>query len=127
MNEEYPMSQPSEGQKQAEFTGLRAILWPIHNHEIKKFLPMGLMMFCILFNYTVLRDTKDALVVNAPGSGAEALAFIKLYGTTPFAIAFMILYAKLANVLSRENLFYAGLVPFLVFFVCFSFIVYPNR
>lgn len=49
-----------------EFTGWRKILWPIHNFEVKKFLPMGLMMFCILFIYTVCRDTKDAILVNAP-------------------------------------------------------------
>ena len=86
------MSQANDAVKKSDFTGLRAIFWPIHNFEIKKFLPMGLMMFCILFNYTVLRDTKDSIVVNAPGSGAEALAFIKLYGTTPAAILFMIIY-----------------------------------
>ncbi len=60
-----------------EFTGLRKLLWPIHSYEIKKFLPMGIMMFCILFIYTVLRDTKDAILVNAPGAGAESLAFAK--------------------------------------------------
>ena len=112
--------------KPAEFTGLRAIFWPVHNNEIKKFLPMAFMMLCILFNYTILRDTKDTLVVNAPGSGAGALAFIKLYGTTPFAILFMIIYAKLANALSRENLFYAAIIPFLVFFSAFAFLIYPN-
>jgi len=121
------MSQANEAVKKPEFTGLRAIFWPIHNYEIKKFLPMGFMMFCILFNYTVLRDTKDALVVNAPGSGAEALAFIKLAGTTPAAILFMIAYAKLSNVLSRQGLFYAALLPFLVFFGAFALFIYPNR
>lgn len=121
------MSQANDAVKKSEFTGLRAIFWPIHNFEIKKFLPMGLMMFCILFNYTVLRDTKDSIVVNAPGSGAEALAFIKLYGTTPMAILFMIIYAKLANVLSRQGLFYAALLPFLVFFAAFAMVIYPNR
>ncbi|MBX3486888.1 MAG: NTP/NDP exchange transporter [Candidatus Paracaedibacteraceae bacterium] len=121
------MSQAKEAVKQPEFTGLRAILWPIHNYEIKKFLPMGLMMFCILFNYTVLRDTKDALVVNAPGSGAEALAFIKLAGTTPAAVLFMIAYAKMSNVFSRQGLFYAALLPFLVFFGAFALFIYPNR
>ena len=121
------MSQAKEAVKQPEFTGLRAILWPIHNYEIKKFLPMGFMMFCILFNYTVLRDTKDALVVNAPGSGAEALAFIKLAGTTPAAVLFMIAYAKMSNVLSRQGLFYAALLPFLVFFGAFALFIYPNR
>lgn len=45
-----------------EFSGWRRLLWPIHSYEVKKFLPMGIMMFCILFIYTVLRDTKDALI-----------------------------------------------------------------
>lgn len=121
------MSQANGAVKKSDFTGLRAIFWPIHNFEIKKFLPMGLMMFCILFNYTVLRDTKDSIVVNAPGSGAEALAFIKLYGTTPAAILFMILYAKLSNMLSRQGLFYAALLPFLFFFAAFALFIYPNR
>lgn len=121
------MTKTTETIKKPEFTGLRAIFWPVHNDEIKKFLPMGLMMFCILFNYTVLRDTKDSIMVNAPGSGAEALSFIKLYGTTPAAILFMLIYAKLANVLSREGLFYSALLPFLVFFGAFALVIYPNR
>lgn len=107
-----------------EFTGLRAKLWPIHAHELKKFIPLGIIMFCLLFNYTVLRDTKDALVVNAAGAGA--ITFLKLYCVTPAAILFVILYAKLTNILSRENVFYAVIAPFIVFFGIFGFIIYPN-
>ena len=80
-----------------EFTGWRKMLWPIHNFELKKFLPMGLMMFCILFIYTLLRDTKDAILVNAPGAGAESLSFAKGIGVTISAIIFMLLYTKAAN------------------------------
>ncbi len=29
--------------------------------ELKKLLPLGSMLFCILFNYTILRDTKVGL------------------------------------------------------------------
>ncbi len=68
----------------AEFTGLRKIFWPIHNHELKKFLPMVLMMFCFLFNYTIMRDTKDTLIVTA--AGAEAIPFLKFWGTLPISI-----------------------------------------
>lgn len=39
--------------------------------ERKKLVPLALMFFCILFNYTILRDTKDVLMVTAPKSGAE--------------------------------------------------------
>lgn len=110
-----------------DFQGMRAIFWPIHRDEIKKFLPMGIMMFCILFNYTILRDTKDSLVVNAHGSGAEALAIIKVWGTMPAAILFMLIYSKLANVLNPRALFYSALLPFLVFFGAFAAIIYPSR
>jgi len=107
-----------------EFGPIRKLLWPIHGYEMKKFLPLGLIMFCILFNYTLLRDTKDTLVVNA--SGASAITFLKLYCVTPAAIIFVIIYAKLTNVLKREHVFYTVLTPFLIFFGLFAFVLYPN-
>ena len=112
---------------ESAFKGLRGIFWPVHGFELKKFLPMGIMMMCILFNYTILRDTKDTLMVNAPGGGAECLSFLKLYGVTPAAILFMIVFIKLANVFSKERLFYIVLAPFLAFFAAFAFIIYPNK
>lgn len=108
-----------------EFSKWRAFFWPIHAFELKKILPMFLMFFCISFNYTVLRDTKDTLIVTS--AGAEAIPFLKVWGVVPAAIIFMIIYAKMSNVLSKENLFYATIVPFLVFFALFPTILYPNK
>eukprot|EP00210_Caulerpa_lentillifera_P004031 g3846.t1 len=85
------------------------------------------MFFCILFNYTILRDTKDVLVVTAPGSGAEIIPFLKTWVNLPMAIGFTILYAKLSNVLSNEALFYTCIVPFIAFFGSFAFVLYPLR
>ena len=59
-----------------EFGKWRSMLWPVHTFELKKLIPMLLLMFFINFNYTILRDTKDALIITAPGSGAEALPFL---------------------------------------------------
>ena len=108
-----------------EFTGWRKLVWPIHSYEIKKFLPMGIMMFCILFIYTVLRDTKDAILVNSPGAGAESLAFAKGIGVTASAVIFMMLYTKAANLFNREGLFYATALPFLAFFGLYPYFIYP--
>ena len=83
------------------------------------------MFFCISFNYSVLRIVKDSLIINAPGSGAEALPFLKLWGTTPAAIIFMIFYVKLSTILNRKNLFYAALLPFLSFFLLFPLVLNP--
>lgn len=38
-------------------------------------LRQAIMFFCALFNFTILRNTKDVLVVTAPGSGAEVMHF----------------------------------------------------
>lgn len=108
-----------------EFTGWRKLIWPIHSHELKKFLPMGIMMFCILFIYNVLRDTKDAILVSAPGAGAESLAFAKGIGVTASAIIFMVLYTKAANLFNKQGLFYATALPFLLFFGLYPYCIYP--
>jgi len=85
------------------------------------------MFFCILFNYTILRDTKDVLVVTAPGSGAEIIPFLKTWVNLPAAIGFAALYATLSNYLTMQQLFYACLVPFVVFFGSFAYVLYPLR
>lgn len=108
-----------------EFGKWRSFFWPVHSYELKKLLPMFFMFFFISFNYTILRDTKDTLVVTS--SGAETIPFLKVWGVVPAAILFMLIYAKLSNVLSKENLFYTTIVPFLVFFGLFAFFLYPNR
>src|ERR1700675_3346629 len=98
----------SKETKPAEFGKLRSFFWPVHSYELKKLVPMLLMFFCISFNYTILRDTKDTLIVTA--AGAEAIPFLKSFGVVPAAILFMLIYAKLSNTLSRENLFYVTLI-----------------
>lgn len=109
----------------ASFGKMRSVLWPVHAFELKKLLPMLIMAFCISFNYTVLRDTKDTLIVTSVSS--EAIPFLKLYFVVPAAIIFMLIYAKLSNILSRENLFYVTIAPFIIFFGLFAFVIYPNR
>ncbi|CAI5461659.1 unnamed protein product [Closterium sp. Yama58-4] len=94
---------------------------------LKKIIPLGIIFFCILFNYTILRDTKDVLVVTAPGSGAEIIPFLKTWVNLPMAIGFMLLYGQMANVLSKQALFYTCIIPFLAFFGSFAFVIYPLR
>lgn len=108
-----------------QFSKLRRMLFPIQGYEMKKAIPMGFIFFFILFNYTCLRNLKDALVVT--NSGAEALSYLKLFCVTPSAILFMLVYTKASDLLKNEHLFYATLSPFLIFFGLFAFVIYPNR
>lgn len=113
--------------QQQTFGKWRSMLWPVHNYELKKLLPMLILFFLILFNYTILRDTKDTLIVTAPNSGAEAIPFLKVWGVIPGAFIFMFAYAKLSNILSKKALFYATISPFMIFFALFGLVLFPYR
>jgi len=113
-----------EGEKKNFFQKLKSVIPPAN--ERKKLIPLALMFFCILFNYTILRDTKDVLMVTAPKSGAEAIPFIKTYVNLPTAIGFTAIYAKLCDKLEQKNVFYACTVPFLFFFAAFAWFIFPN-
>ena len=78
---------------------------------------MILMFYLVLFVYTILRDTKDTLVITGHGSGAEIIPFLKLWVNVPFAILFTLSYAKLSNVLRRNVLFYFIISGFILFLV----------
>lgn len=110
-----------------EFGKLRAFLWPIHRHELPKFVPMLVIFFLICFNYNLLRTTKDALVITAPLSGAEAIPFIKVWAILPSALLMTWIYTRLSNWLKREYVFYTLLSLFLIFFSFFVFVLYPYR
>ncbi|MDR3274016.1 MAG: NTP/NDP exchange transporter [Puniceicoccales bacterium] len=112
--------------QQPKFKGLRKIFFPIETYELKKALPMSIIFFFVLFNYTCVRNIKDSLIVTAPNSGAEVLSFLKLYLVMPSAVLFMLVYAKASDILSNEKLFYATLSPFILFFGAFGFLIYPN-
>lgn len=107
------------------FGTLRSFLWPIHGYELKKFLPMQLMLILICFNYSILRNLKDSIVIT--NSGAEVIPFIKMWVLLPMAILMTLIFSKLCNRYSQERVFYIMISIFLVFFALFGFILYPMR
>lgn len=110
-----------------EFSRLRGFLLPIHNHELKKFLPMSFMLCFVLFVYTILRDAKDTLIVTAPGAGPETIPFLKGGVVVPTSIALVFLYAKLSNIYSRDAIFKFIVIVLIGYFALFSFVLFPNQ
>jgi ATP:ADP antiporter, AAA family len=119
------MSQQAETSSKKTFGTFRSNFWPVHRHEAKKLIPMLLMIALICFNYSILRNMKDTVVVTA--SGAEVIPYIKVWVMFPMAILLTILFTKLSNRYSQERVFYIMISVFLIFFVSFAFILYPNR
>lgn len=104
-------------------SGWKAVVWPIYPSELKKFLPMALMLMCILFNYSVLRGTKDSLVVTS--MGAEAIPTLKLWFVLPGAVLFMLAYSKLSSAFSKNAVFYIIVSFFMAYFLLFAAVLYP--
>jgi len=109
----------------SRFGKIRATVFPIESKECHKFFMMSGMMFFIIYVYTVVRDTKDTLIVSS--CGAEAITFLKVYGVLPASAMFMVAYAKASNVLSKKALFYVTSIPFFIFYAIFCTLIYPNR
>lgn len=112
---------------ETSFGKVRGFLWPIHGSELRRFVPMLLIFFLICFNYSILRATKDALIVTAPFSGAEALPFLKVWAILPMALLFTFIFTRLSNKFSREKVFYILIGSFLAFFALFALFLYPYR
>jgi len=111
----------------SEFGSIRSFFWPIHRHEMRKIVPMMIMIFFICFNYNILRVIKDVVVVTAKSSGAEVIPFIKVWVLLPMAILFTLIFTRLSNRFSQERVFYITISSFLAFFFLFIFVFYPYR
>ena len=109
------------------FSRIRSFLWPIHKHELSKFVPMLVLFFLISFNYHLLRITKDSLIITAPNSGAEVIPFIKLWAMLPSALLITSFFTRMANHFSREKVFYVISSLFLIFYLAFLLFIYPNK
>ncbi len=110
-----------------DFGRIRGLLWPIYRHEQRMLIPMFLMILFICFNYSVLRNMKDALVVTAKASGAEVIPFIKVWCMLPMAVLVTLLYTKLSSWFSQERVFYMIISGFLLYFAAFLIYLYPNQ
>src|ERR1700761_5401893 len=107
------------------FGPIRSCVWPVHAHEVRKLVPMLIMVFLTCFSYSILRNMKDTVVVTA--SGAEVIPFIKVWVMLPMAVLLTALFAKLSNHFSQERVFYYIISGFLACFALFAFVLYPMR
>ncbi len=112
-------------QEPPAFGKVRSFVWPIYRHELRKLLPMFLMLFFVCFNYTVLRNLKDTIVITAENSGAEVIPFIKVWVMLPAAVIATILFTYLTNHFKRSTVFYIVVGTFTSYYCLFAFFINP--
>lgn len=113
--------------KDSNFSLLRSFFWPIRRYEVPKLLPMLLILFLIALNQSILRNTKDTIVITAKSSGAEVIPFIKVWAMLPMAVLSTIFYTKLVQKFSQDKTFYIIISCFIVYFFIFGFFIFPNQ
>ncbi|MGE3954582.1 MAG: Npt1/Npt2 family nucleotide transporter [Parachlamydiales bacterium] len=109
------------------FKSLRSFFFPITREELPQFVPIFLMGFLICFNYYLLRCLKDTVAIASTQMGAGVLPFLKIWGVLPAAILTAFLLSRLFHHFSRAKVFYGVVTGFLLFFLLFTFFLYPNR
>jgi len=113
--------------EEPQFGKLRAALWPIHNFELKKFLPMSFLMFSILFVYASVRDLKDVFIQSyAALGGTELVAPLKAIFVLPTSLVIAAIFAAVLSKFGMQKTFYITVSFFAIFFFIFAFFLFPN-
>jgi AAA family ATP:ADP antiporter len=92
---------------------------------MKKFLPMSLMMFCVLFIYSLARNLKDTMIVNASGASAACISYLKVYGALPFAMLSVVVFSRMLEKFGSKKSFYFTISFFIFFYCIFGFLLHP--
>lgn len=111
----------------SEFGLLRSLFWPIHRHEGRMIIPLFLILFLICFNYTVVRNMKDSLIITAEGSSAAVIPYIKVWLLLPMALLLTAVFTKVSSRFSQEQVVYILITGFLAFYAIFLLWLYPYR
>lgn len=113
--------------EEPQFSKIRSVLWPIHNFELKKFLPMSFLMFSILFVYSAVRDLKDVFIQSyAVMGGTELIAPLKGLFVLPMALVVAVVFAAILSKFGMHKTFYITVSFFAIFFFIFAFFLFPN-
>ena len=113
----------SKVNKEECFSFLRRLIFPIHSHELPRFICMIMLMACLLFSYTTARIIKDTLLVS--GSGAQAISFVKTFVVAPASIVSAIGIASVNKNLTRKNAIIAIWTFYSIAFFVYAHLIYP--
>lgn len=103
---------------------LREKIWTVKKTDLKKFIPISLMFFIIIFVYTIARQLKDAIVI--PNVGVEGVVASKILVFVASAL-YQLFYIHISRKVSFSKLAYYAITPIVSYFLIFSFFLMGNK
>jgi AAA family ATP:ADP antiporter len=101
---------------------MRRYLWDniftIKKNEIKKFIPMFLIGSFVVFNFIMLRQLKDSMLMSSLGT--KSIPVAKIAYVFPASIIFMMIYNKLSNYLDGKRIFLIFVAFFGIIFLLYA-------
>ncbi|HCB64030.1 MAG TPA: hypothetical protein DEP20_01510 [Fusobacteria bacterium] len=97
----------------------------VKREELGKFLPMFLIGSLVIFNFIMLRQLKDALLLTHMGSSAIPRA--KIWYVLPSSIFFMFLYNKLSNYMDGRGIFQVFVSLFGLAFLTYTLFFFDSK
>ena len=99
------------------------MLFPIHKHELRKFIPLT-VVFCLLsVTYAILRPLKEMFLLQH--TTVEAIYCLKLF-STPSMILLTLLYSVVSKATDRDGRFNVVVSYFLIFFTIAYLLLIPH-
>ncbi len=104
---------------------LKKIFLPIRETDANKIIAICFLKTFISSIYAIIYNIKDALIISAKGSGAEAIPVLKGFLVLPLSILFVYIYSTMNNHFKKTTIFYSIMFFFAFFFIVYSFILRP--
>lgn len=105
----------------------REQFFPVEKGEYLKFFVLAVLCFLACANYTLLRTVKETLVITQPEMGAQVVPFLRTWMMIPLMLLFVKVYATLSARYIQSTVCYAMLLTFLLFFIVFTYVLYPHE
>ncbi|MBY0500605.1 MAG: NTP/NDP exchange transporter [Alphaproteobacteria bacterium] len=117
----------SDSYERQKSTFFQRYFWHVFPGENKKALYLGFIGFLIWGINCLLYPFLQSFLIMAPNSGAEVIGFLRIFGTLPLGILFIILYTWLLDKYPKLTVTYIFFGGTTCFYSVFAFFLIPLK
>lgn len=117
----------SDSSQRHKPTFFQRYFWHVFPGENKKALYLGTIGFLIWGTNSLLYPFLQSFLIMAPNSGAEVIGFLRIFGTLPIGVLFIILYTWLLDKYHKLTVSYIFFGGTICFYSVFAFFLIPLK